>query len=57
MRALIVVAATLTLFVVTQAEAQTRTTCTTGPGGRIECTTSPSGPTVRCSGAPTVGCQ
>jgi hypothetical protein len=57
MRALFVVIAALALFVAAQAEAQTRTTCTAGPGGRLECTTMPTGPTVRCSGAPTVGCQ
>jgi hypothetical protein len=39
------------------ADPQTPISCPAGPGGILNCTTVPTGPIVRCSGAPTVGCQ
>jgi hypothetical protein len=45
------------LLMATYADAHAQINCIAGPGGIRNCTTVPTGPVVRCSGAPTVACQ
>ena len=49
--------AMVALAMAAYADAQTPINCPTGPGEILDCASVPTGPAVRCSGAPTVGCQ
>jgi uncharacterized protein YraI len=53
----LLVIAMVALAMAAYADAQTPINCPAGPGGILDCTAVPTGPVVRCSGAPTVGCQ
>jgi hypothetical protein len=53
----LLVIALVALAMAAYADAQTPSNCPAGSGGILNCTAVPTTPVVRCSGAPTVGCQ